>query len=475
MKVTINKTSVSSGETLEVHAIAEVPDVPAHVQVNVVDCGTRNPGFVLANGPRSKPDQQGRIIVELHTESLSPGIYEIASIVFRFEAVDDPRQSKAVSYRCGKDFPRIFFEVIEQIRQERNHADLAREVATREADIESSFLSEIDVRSTPEPSKYFSVLCFVSGVSITTRMRFDRWEVMPFRSLDERNLVEVVNEFIEAHCAIKVHFEYATELRDHSHAARPVSVVHFPTIRANNAQHAKDYCYGKALMLTEILSYCRGAAGYVFNIVVFDRDTGQAELFTNSRSYGGNLLGGRVSGEDPERIVSLIEKLEVNQKLRYFIALHKEALGEIDINYQYLRYWLVLELIAESKNYNPADGMLDENLKPVLDKNGGRRKLKDASNSVYKLLLDAGFQPAHCGVSIANTYSLLHYVDAWAAWRNAAGHYGRFEINDPGQAKNFRGYDVCAKSYADQGNKVNGFVLEELKRAVKYAIDTEIS
>ena len=114
-------------------------------------------------------------------------------------------------------------------------------------------------------------------------------------------------------------------------------------------------------------------------------------------------------------------------------------------------------------------------MKPVLDKNGGRRKLKETSNSVYKLLLDAKFQPRHCDVSIATTYSLSHYVDAWAAWRNAAGHYVRFEINDPGQAKKFRGYDVCAKSYADQGNKVNGFVLQELKRAVKHVIGTEIS
>ena len=143
--------------------------------------------------------------------------------------------------------------------------------------------------------------------------------------------------------------------------------------------------------------------------------------------------------------MSLSAALETDAQLRYFVSLYKEARGEEDLNYQYLRHWQLMETIAESRNYNKADDLRDLSGAVILTPGGKPRKMRLATSKVYRVLQVPdvqsvpGYPPGHPGCR----YTLMDFVERGYAMRNATAHFGGFRRGEPTQIAQLDCYAQC--------------------------------
>jgi hypothetical protein len=99
---------------------------------------------------------------------------------------------------------------------------------------------------------------------------------------------------------------------------------------------------------------------------------------------------------------------------RFLVALYKEALREPSADFQYVRFWQVLEVLAEVKNYDEKLPLLGYSGEPLMD--GDQPiTMKSSPAIVFALLRDSGF---------GTTEKKWKSVNVWFAFRNAVAHHG---------------------------------------------------
>ena len=98
----------------------------------------------------------------------------------------------------------------------------------------------------------------------------------------------------------------------------------------------------------------------------------------------------------------------------FLVSLYKQARREQSPDYQYLRFWQILEVMADSKNYDPDQPLLDYQGSVMLD-GDQPRKCTGSVNTVFALLRDEG---------LGTTTDTWEQVNVWFAFRSAVAHHG---------------------------------------------------
>jgi len=99
---------------------------------------------------------------------------------------------------------------------------------------------------------------------------------------------------------------------------------------------------------------------------------------------------------------------------RFLVGLYREARRERGRDFQYVRFWQILETMAENKNFDPAQPLLDFDGNVMLDGSQPRYS-KGSVNIVFRLLREAG---------IGSTDETWKRANVWFAFRNAVAHHG---------------------------------------------------
>ncbi len=412
----------------------------------------------------------------LETQDLTPGFYEIKRVGFHTpkEKNIDP---DTLFFHSGKDIQRTFFEIISQERLTKPSNKITEEIISVESKFEEYFRSGISL-SNDNSKKRYQVFTFVSGLFMSRVIRLGKLELIPFRGLDQKDYFDLVNDFFNQDLYNKLSFNYTAELSREKRNKTPVCVIHFPTIFSESGKDAKTFSYQESLLLTELLSVYRGGSGSVFALAVHDLSENSTQLYTEDLPYIGNLLGGSIAGENPDSIKDNFQKLKIQPTLRYYLSLFKEARAELNIDFQYLRYWQILEMIAESKNFKRSKPLTDFRDIPILNKKGEQIKIKRKETRVYELIkqhykVGGIAEPNH---KLNHTeYDLWKFIKGWYGMRNAAAHHGGFRYEDSYQTKNFGSYEVYEKVYNDQNRNNGGFVLKELIETSKLIIAREVN
>jgi hypothetical protein len=146
------------------------------------------------------------------------------------------------------------------------------------------------------------------------------------------------------------------------------------------------------------------------------------------------------------------------------------------MNFKYLRYWQILEILAESKNYNENNDLLDFNNTNIKDGNGNNIKIKGSVPIVYQLFKE---HKKNGNISESTNFNGIDYsqwdtVNMWIAFRNSVAHFGSIqEYNKLAYKKD--------KKYAQIGIEIiqasNGHdsVLGNLKEDVKLILQRELN
>jgi len=259
----------------------------------------------------------------------------------------------------------------------------------------------------------------------------------------------------------------------------PTSVVIIDRIRATSPEAAHELAIRHVEAVLDVLALKRGARGEVTGAAVQDkRDNSVALIHPHGPTYGGNLLGGFISGEDPHDFVAAVHVAETDPRVALHLSLYAEAEREQKLDVAYLRFWNLLELVALSEISKGVEVSLFDGT-PILGGDGKPLTTSQAHPRVYELVkrnLRAG--------SISETRGTVPKEDMWGAtgvWyarRNASAHYGGLRPNDPLQVRQ-NWYRRAMKSYqlaaaAGSQARFHDPYFQWLRDTAKIVVDREL-
>jgi len=274
------------------------------------------------------------------------------------------------------------------------------------------------------------------------KTRFKNYEIFPFkRGLDTLDYLNCTNEFVSIDTRINVEFKYTENVINSSRRSNPVAIVHFPTLMATDSEEVVKYCDSKVKAIIKTLSLIRDAQGEIFDIVVVNRKLNSASRHTSILGYSGNLLTGNFAGEDANIFIQYVENINTNPFKKSIVTMYSEAISDKNTEFQYVRFWQIFEVLAESQNYDPNATLTDFDDLPITYDDGGQRKIRGGINIVYNLLKTN---------SVGDQNNLWNNVNIWYAFRNAVAHHGSIYEYNKLSRKN-------VKKWAEEGiNILNG-------------------
>jgi hypothetical protein len=219
--------------------------------------------------------------------------------------------------------------------------------------------------------------------------------------IEDEDLLRAINRFLSEWTITGTQFSYSEERRQCSMRANPVCVFHFPAVRAPSHAEVQNYATTVTNEVLLALALTRDASGRVFDCVVVEHG-GEAISYTVGEHYVGNLLTGWLSGESADSIERLATQLSLNPADRLLVSLYKDARSEPSPDFQYVRFWAVLEALADAREYDSDAPLVDFEWRQIL-------------NSVYNLMRECG---------LGTTERNWRLVNAWFAFRTAAAHHG---------------------------------------------------
>lgn len=478
MDVAVSTHSARKGEILRCTVQHEIGLEHQNIQIDVCSCGVINQVLEWSSG-QSLSEGQDQHTFEIDTSDLSEGYHEVRAV-----KLHGGENTKDTVFTGGKDFERTIFHVTEGETIASEYL-VRRNVVYAERLHESRFMEGHEIHDGGEFSTYYA-FAFVSGVLISRRIRFGKWEVIPFRGVDMKDGLRVVNDFLREETDLDDHFEYTDELQQRARQSRPTLVGHFPYVNANSRDQVYEFVTAKTQRLAEVLSILRGGGGEVFNVVTLDVDTGDSTLHTPEPTYEGNLLTGRMSGEHPEQVLDYYEKMG-NDFNRYLFSLYRQAVEEDNPDFEYLRYWQILEAIFEKRSYDESQKLKYVGGEPVYNNPNDPINIgRGIRYKIYHLLYDyytnggedesetLGQSNMQLSDGTEITFSLSDYVNSWYAFRNATAHFGGFRPDSTTQKENFHCYDDCREATRLIETVGRDFILADLKRTVKLVLMDEV-
>lgn len=347
-------------------------------------------------------------------------------------------------------FPPIFF-VIQTVF---DRPVSTRELAIRVAEAENERTSYVNsptytgaVQEKGATRKQFRVLVFGVGCLLHALQQLEGYSIAPTgQGMSHRRLHEIVNGILAklSFPPLKFNSEFETQFEHGS----PTFVITYANVIGVNETDALDTCRAHAALLFELLGLDRGQKPSEFASYALELATGNSWHLYQQPWYRGNL----VSDFNPVSTANMMERyvhnLQSEPFLRLLVKTYADGTGEEDPGFALLRFWSVMELVADKYVGNNAelthpDGSL------ILDKDGRPLTTKSKKGRVYRLIFDTGHYtavishvedgephqiiigggPDHPGyTNKTELISLWDMVSAAYAIRNSIAHKGQFEF-----------------------------------------------
>jgi hypothetical protein len=450
------------------------------IQVEIFNTCTPNPKSVFGMGTTPVHVDGNTFNVSCSTKSFKPGIYEVKLV-----RLHTPKQANQkpefLDFYSEINYPRILFEVKSSLDNIHPSAsNLIDKVQNWEKSHESIFNEGIQLENTSLTNS-FAVFVLINGLKIGIKYRLENYEFIPLPfGLQAFESLNATNRFIKDFTRVNFLFEYTEQLDLQTQQNNPISVAHFPKIVCDTVEQAHSFTEKRVNSFLKSMSLIRGAVGEIFDFIIINLSNGEGLRLPRSNSYIGNLLTGGLSGEQPESLSKYINSVENNAFHEFLVTLHREALREQSEDYKFLRYWSILEILAESKNYqigktetvledydgNPLYEIFDGNV--VIEEKTGKPKVikeKNAIAIVYNLFKEHKWGKA---------YEILEKIKTWIYLRDSVAHFG--SIQNYSQLRNPKAKKLLEAAILKiNSSEGHNPILFELKEDVKLILMIELN
>ena len=411
-KVSVEEISLFQSDNLKVFIEHDSIEDYDNIQITLFDVAVKNPTFKFSTGSKPKKIKDNLYELSINISSLIFGLYEIKSI-----KLHNQETSSEVNLISMRDFDRILLEITPTIQNKNSSQEILNIVTKSELFYKKEFLKPIDIRidKSKEVNTY-GAFVFIRNMLIRSKVRFDNYDLLPTqKGLDKEHHLKFVNDFLADRTSTGIKFTYTEENQKQDINESPVCVTYFPTIIASNNNEVVSYSQQETSTLLQALALLRDSSGEIFDTVIINHTTSEASKFSTRNPYYGNLVSGVISGENPDTMETYIAGLKQNPFNSFLVHLYKEARNENNPDFQYIRYWQILETLAENQNYNETDLLVDYENNLITRDNGRPLKVKGAKHIVFNLLREH---------EVGSTDSMWKNVNIWIAFRNVVSHFG---------------------------------------------------
>lgn len=413
--VRLERSSIHPGQAVKVYARCEPQGAYTALDAVVFTTGFNSEQVTAAWGDVSCADGEYSTELQLKTFAgvrLKPAVYEIRAVRLSSSSAADATKRE---WRPQGRHDRIFLEVSESPR-EVSASEVAAEVASAERVAQEQYLRP--VRAAPEhpDDRKFTAYVFVQGVLIGNAYHSGNFSFGPLSvGVETRDAWKIVNGFLRDQIGIPVPLPYPPELEKQARLDNPVSVFEFPCLIAAAPEQARDYAHKQTQIALLGLALTRSASGTVFHVTVLDADRGRQSHYVIPRHYAGNILRGPLGGDSPREFEQLMAGLREDPINQFLVNNFRQALAEPVPDFQYLRFWQLLEIMTELRGYRSSDPLLTYSGDPMLDARGQSTLGQASVNRVFTLLREC---------EIADHQTAWQQTNTWFALRTAVAHHG---------------------------------------------------
>lgn len=343
------------------------------------------------------------------------GIYILSSLSF---SQSTPNGSSNELRLTPNDFGLCLFQVYRESDEILNEQELLSKynniMIARDQEFTSGFGNS--------GSKQYLGLVFVKDCLITRRMRLGKYEIIPFEGLTCNDELNLIQSFL-----IQASLNPLTNVSDvltRAQQGQPTIVIYFPKIITDSVDKAGQLIEDEVRTLGDLLTIYRNSYASIFGSVLVDLQTNQSYFKILTPNYRGNLLGGSISGEDPRAVRDRMNKAKTSSTLQLYLALYKEALQETRTEFQYFRYWNLIETIARSKGYvgHPLRDWAGNILK---NRQGQDRQIQDEAEPLVSELLRSELNISNQIFATGLSQGLItQMIPIWYRHRNCVVHGG---------------------------------------------------
>jgi len=379
---------------------------------------------------------------------LKPGLYVIREATLSVGSIETAAEPPGIGPRHIRVvFSPIIFQVRTAVEQSASPEALAQQaelILNRRRQLASKpFI--VDPLTDAKGQPHFLVIVFGVGCLIHQPQQLEGFSILPVgQGLSHRNMSEIVNRFLESNAFPRLPFIKATEQAFAS--STPVFAVAYNTVVATGHEAALEYCRSHAERVFSILGIDRGQKPRAFAYVATQHNTPQCWHRFDFPGYRGNLLAGFNPVKTANEIERLLPRLEANPFFRLIVSTYSDATSEHNYGFALLRFWSVLELVADRK-IAPSRPVLHPDVNAILSAKGNPETTNSKHGRVYAYILangafeesgsytEAGVQKSyHIGdaknpnvTAATEVFTLWDIVRATYAIRNAIAHEGQFD------------------------------------------------
>lgn len=277
----------------------------------------------------------------------------------------------------------------------------------------------------------YRAIVLAEGIRLTTDLRVPGLEIR--RLMDSTrgvDVAEILNAVL-AQLAFGVRVTPESWAKEHE-GRRPTIVVVAEDVRADIASDAARTVASAADDVLGLLALQRDAAptilaGMVESVGV---DPPRVSGWSGVPHYGGNLLGGFISGESQSDLVGLYQGLQGDDVLRLWLALHRDALAEERWDFRFFRHFNLLETMARRVLGEGAPVVGFDGI-PIIGGDGKPVTTSTAAGKVFALLKlwSERSQSAEMNLATPGAASLWEEVQVWVGIRNAVAHDGAYRAD----------------------------------------------
>jgi hypothetical protein len=195
----------------------------------------------------------------------------------------------------------------------------------------------------------YEAIVFCKDVYLSKSINFKTCKILPFEPTSNENVLSQINKYLQPKWN---KFEKKDIRVDILYYPNPQTILSFPNVYANNHDEAIDLIMLETETILSTYSITRNSFGEVLGVALRDKKTLDQYLTISQMDYVGNIACGDIFGENPFLNNAIADTLRQNGFLQLCISLYNQAMHESNIEFAFAKYWSVLEMLSESKQYN---------------------------------------------------------------------------------------------------------------------------
>jgi len=418
-----------------------------------VDC--EDTEFAASWGSEVHPQDPTRIAAPDNLE-LATGLYGLADLHVTAAGQLDEREQTS-RHLSEADYGLQLVEIRSQGTPESSEETLRQRFEDIMRAREEEFAAGLGLDAGTPGAREYMVVVFVKDCLLTRTMRLGRYEVQPLGGLAAGDEVDVVQEYLRTFTADVIPDPMARDVAESKRSNHPCFVARFPLVRATSNGDAAAKADAEARVLGSVLSLHRLAYPTPFAAFVKDLANNKCQVWILGRGYGGNLVGGGISGEYPKAIRANVAKAKASERVRLYLGLYREALLEAEPGAQYFRLWSLLEVMA-THDVRSGEPLLDWAGQPRTSAKGNALAIRGAEQRAFEYLrrVIAGASVDFNYRSELDQHTWDQLASIWYRHRNCMAHQGGCMPDDPAHCRVSDGTCRACRAARDEMVKKHG-------------------